>query len=446
MRCVMRKFFQENFYLLTAVMLTSVFMSNDAFLPAIPSMAAEFGSSNARLQQGVSFFVLGSLLLQILVGPLSDRYGRKPIMLGGALVFLLGSLGCILARDVQSFLTARLFQGSAMATTQVTSMAAINEYYSKDKAISALALSANINLLAPVLGPILGALVLSLPVPELLSAYLGAEPWRYIFVYIGVLGLLAAVMLLLFMPEPGRLPARQSLEADSPDTASESPATRSEANRNLLHIFRQLPRILSNRVIALYSISLSMGGFSLLLWITGAPVMLIQNLGLSENRYAWVQAPAFLCTVLGNSLAPFLARRFGALNHMNIAHCGILCFSPFVFLIAWWWQESAVALVVAFSLVSLSLGLINAVKNQFIISLSEYKGSVTGVLMLFGSSGVFLGSLAASFLGNYPNYYSFAVIALASFLLGFLPLLANFFMTRRRAPEPRGGPSYKGKL
>lgn len=411
------KFLAENFYLLTAALLTCVFISNDAFLPAIPTMAKEFGSTEARLQQGVAVFVLGSLILQIFVGPISDRFGRRPVMISGAIIFLAGSLGCIFAADTSSFLVARVFQGSAIATTQVGAMAAINEYYAKDKAIRALAVSSNINLIAPILGPIFGAAVLSLPVPRLWGQLL--EPWRYIFIYIGSLGLLVTIMLILFMPEPAKC-----MQNPVPGVPSVSRPP------GLLHIFRQLPKILANRAITLYSISFSMGGFAMLLWITGAPVMLIAKLNLSENQYAWMQMPIFACTIIGNSLSPFLARKWGGRRHMNITHGIMLGTSPLIFLIAWLWQNSAVALVMAFSLFSVNLGLINAVKNQIVVSLSEYKGSVTSVFMLFGSGGVFLGSLTASFLGDLPNYISFAVIALASFLLGFFGLLANLFWPR----------------
>ena len=403
----MKKFFAENFYLLTAALLTCVFISNDAFLPAIPTMASNFGSTEARLQQGVAIFVLGSLILQIFVGPISDRFGRRPVMISGAMIFLAGSIGCIFVADIYSFLLARMFQGSAVATTQVSAMAAINEYYYKDKAIQALAVSSNINLIAPILGPIFGAAILSLPVPKL--PFLPAQPWRYIFIYIAILGLWVTTMLILFMPEPAK---------------STVPRPRAPG---LLYIFRQLPKILVKRAITLYSISFSMGGFAMLLWITGAPVMLIGKLGLSENQYAWMQMPIFACTVIGNSLSPFLVRNLGGRRHMNITHGIMLGTSPIIFLVAYLWQNSAVALVMAFSLFSLNLGLINAVKNQIVVSLSEYKGSVTSVLMLFGSGGVFLGSLTASFLGGLPNYVSFAVIALASFLLGFFGLLANLF-------------------
>lgn len=384
------------------MMLASVFMANDAFLPAIPLIARHFGVALPQVQLGVTFFVLGSFCLQLFVGPCADRFGRRPVLIYGGLIYLLGSLGCIIAPSYSWFMLSRIFQGSAMATTIVSSLAAINEYYEEHEAIKAMAISANITMLAPVFGPIFGAIVLDL--------FPGS--WRNIFVFDSMIGVVAWILLIFYMPET--LPKKLRLVKDNKDKRI-----------NLFQLFKLIPKILKNKVFTLHSISLACMGFIILIWITGAPIMMIEHLSLTERQYAYYQSPVFITIMIGNFLSPLLAKRYGSYFLMKTIHTLMMFVGIPIMIVIFVLGHFPLGLVLAMSLYVILNSLVIAVKNRFILNISEFKGSAAGVMNQISSVGPLLGSFLASVLGHYQNWITFLVISICAFLAGFLSLIAN---------------------
>ena len=260
----MGNFLRKRFYILIAMYAGVIFISNDAFLPAIPEIASQLNSTVSHIQDAVTTFLLGSVILLFFMGALSDKYGRKRVILISGVIFLIGNTVCGFAHDATTLLLARIISGSAMSSIGAAGFVAINEYYSEKEAVKSLSYASNIMISAPMLGPIVGAMVLS-----------STGNWRNIFLYDSVLMVFVLILIYLYMPETNK-------NTDSYDNKL------SDKFRGMFHLLRY-------KVFLMYSLTFSCIGIPFMFWITGSSVMLRNNLGegynLSANEYALWQLP-----------------------------------------------------------------------------------------------------------------------------------------------------------
>ena len=162
--------------LITLTLLTALSaLTLNMVLPSLPSMARDLAARESVTALAVSGYMLASALFQLTLGPLSDRYGRRPVMLGALVIFVAASLGCMLAQDVAVLLACRVMQAVIIAGTVVSS-AAIRDRHSAIDSAAKLSLIASAMAVAPMLGPMLGGL---------LDVTLG---WRSVFALYAGLG------------------------------------------------------------------------------------------------------------------------------------------------------------------------------------------------------------------------------------------------------------------
>jgi Bcr/CflA subfamily drug resistance transporter len=125
------------------------------FLPALSDIARDFGVDYALVTLAVAGYMAISAVLQLIVGPLSDRYGRRPVMLVGLSIFALASLGCALAPDIWTFLAFRMLQGGVVVGYTV-SLAIVRDIAAPNRAASLIGYLTAAWALAPMLGPVAG--------------------------------------------------------------------------------------------------------------------------------------------------------------------------------------------------------------------------------------------------------------------------------------------------
>lgn len=167
----------------------ATYLANDMYLPGLPTIASEFNASQDFAQYTLLVWFLGSSSLQLLTGPLSDRYGRKCILLIGALLFTVSSYICAATENIATLLIARFIQGSTICAVVVSGYAAVHEFYDASKAIKIIAIMGSVTILAPALGPLAGAIIIEI------------SNWRLIFWVLFIWGAFATCALIFFMPE-----------------------------------------------------------------------------------------------------------------------------------------------------------------------------------------------------------------------------------------------------
>jgi len=152
----------KGFIAFIALMDMFIPFSTDLYLPALPQMNSYFGSSSAITNLTLSVFFVFYAVGMLFWGPLSDRYGRKPVLLAGSIVYMLCSIGCALSMNIYFLILARSFQGIGAGGITSVSMAIIKDSFSGKKRESILAICQTVSGLAPMLAPVAGALILTL--------------------------------------------------------------------------------------------------------------------------------------------------------------------------------------------------------------------------------------------------------------------------------------------
>ena len=177
-------------------------LSIDISLPGLPLIARALDSTPAMMQSTLSVFVLALGLGQLVLGPLSDRYGRLPVLHGGLTVFVLAGLGCALATDARLLIAMRLFQGFGACAGTVCGRAIVRDL-STDRAGATFRLTvlSSVNALAPIIAPILGVLLL---------ATLG---WRWLYGILPFVGVALLVMVAIALPETSPRVSREVVGA-----------------------------------------------------------------------------------------------------------------------------------------------------------------------------------------------------------------------------------------
>ncbi|SET13233.1 multidrug effflux MFS transporter [Paracoccus homiensis] len=163
-------------HMMTLVALSGVSaLSMNVFLPSLPGMARDFGVDYAVMQLSVSAYIGASAVLQLLAGPISDRIGRRPVVLGSLAIFLLATIGALMAPTAGMFLLFRLIQ-AAVAACMLVSRAVVRDMYEGDRAASMIGYVTMGMAVVPMMAPVIGGVVDE------------AFGWRANFAIMGLLG------------------------------------------------------------------------------------------------------------------------------------------------------------------------------------------------------------------------------------------------------------------
>lgn len=226
----------------------------DTVFPAFTRIGAEFGGDEVALQQLVSAYLAAFAVMSIFHGPLSDALGRKKVMIGGLVIYLIGMFGCVLAPSMGTLILLRVLQGMSAGAATIVSRVVIRDMFSGSEAQRLMAQVMMIFSVAPAVAPIFGGWLLLL------------GDWRWVFAGVGVYALLVLVLTV-------RLPETLPPEARTPLRVR-------SLLGSLVHVGRS-PVML--RVAA----ASAFGFASQFLFIAGASIVVVRLLGLGERDF-WV--------------------------------------------------------------------------------------------------------------------------------------------------------------
>lgn len=183
----------SRFMLLMLVAMTGVApISLYMLVPALPVLASTFGRDIGVAQMTVSLYMVGIACSQIIMGPLSDKFGRRPVLLAGLGLMVAASAACIFAESLPQLIAARFLQALGGATGMVVSRAIIRDLYSRDRIASMISLVIAVMMIAQMLSPLTGGLLET------------AFGWRAIFYVITAASLIIAVAIATALPETRR--------------------------------------------------------------------------------------------------------------------------------------------------------------------------------------------------------------------------------------------------
>ena len=263
----------------------------DIYLPSMPVMAQEFSISNSQIQSTLALFLFSMGLGQILIGPLVDRFGRKPVALFGVILYGLSSLLAAVAFEFNTLLLARILQGLAACSTSIVAFSAVRDCFTAKESAKIYSYLNGAICVIPALAPSLGGL---------LAMQFG---WRSNFIF---MTLFSIVMLLIVSFR-----------------FSETKPEHTVSHGRLYNLQRFLP-ILKEPHFLFYSISCMSAMAAILCYVSYSPIWLIGQLGLSELGFSALFGFNALINIIACFAAPIINKRLG--NHLTVK----LAFSLFI--------------------------------------------------------------------------------------------------------------------
>lgn len=243
-------------------------LANDIYLPCMPLLEHQFETSSRTLQLTMTAWFAGIAFPQLFFGPLSDRYGRRCILLNGGVCFLIASIVCAFSNSIGVLILGRFFQGVGVCSLNVATFTILSDRYdflSRTKIINKIN---RVGIIAPLLGPILGGYILM---------YCG---WRINFILIFFMGLFSVTGLWLTLSESNHY---LNLEATK-----------------VKRVFKNYGDLLKNKIFLKHLVpySLLLGG--LIVYLTAAPFVIIEKLNIPVNFFGVTQLPIFGAYILGS--------------------------------------------------------------------------------------------------------------------------------------------------
>lgn len=254
-------------------------LAMNVFLPSLPGMADEFGTTAAVMGLSVGVYLFVNALLQLVIGPISDKYGRRRVILGGLAVYLLATLGCIAATDVLVFLSFRMMQ-AAVAVAMVLSRAVVRDTTPAAQAGARIAYVTMGMAVVPMIGPAIGGF---------LEHSFG---WRANFWLLFAAGLLITAL----------------VWADLGETAPKSDNT-------LAQQFREYPELLTSPRFWGYCLASAFGAGAFFSFLGGAPFVGAQVFGLAPHEVGLYFAAPSIGYFFGNYMSGTYSARIG-MNRM----------------------------------------------------------------------------------------------------------------------------------
>lgn len=245
----------------------------DAIFPAFPQMGAQLGADKLAMQQTISVYLLAYAFMSLFHGALSDALGRKRVIVGGLVVFILASIGCALSRDMGTLLFFRALQGLSAGVGYIIGRAVIRDLYEGDDAQRLMSHVSMVFSIAPAIAPIIGGLLL------------GWTGWTGVFWFLVGFSTLLLLTTWLWLPETHPPHARQPLRAGQ--------------------LARDYIGIASNARFLRLAAAGALGFGGLFLYIASAPAFVMDLLRLSEREFAWLFVP----TIGGMALGAFASGR-----------------------------------------------------------------------------------------------------------------------------------------
>lgn len=352
---------QGRFLLLLGMLVAFGPLATDLYLPALPAIRAGLNTTPEAVQLSITVFLGGFSIGMLGYGPISDRHGRRSVMLGGISLFVLASLACLLATSAEQLIVARFIQALGGGAASVLARAVVRDVFSQTEALRKLSLLAMITAIAPLLSPLLGSVILDL------------AGWRGTFAAVLAWGILSLVTVYFQLPET--LPPER------------------RGQLSLGKAFAAYLKLLGDPAAVGLLLAGGMSFAGMFAYITASPYYFIEMQHFSPRAYSVL----FACNAVGIFAANYansrLVRHRGAVNMIGAACLTGLAGALTLLLGVSLHDTLALAIVGLFLMVSVT-GLLGA--NCVGLLMERYPLNTGAAAALFVSGQFGLGMLASA--------------------------------------------------
>jgi len=323
-------------------------MSTDMYSPSLPSLAGYFDTTASKVQLTISLNMLAFGIAQLIHGPLSDRFGRRPVLIVSLLFVVIFSVLCAAAQSIGQLIAARIALGTAAAAEAVIGLAIIKDLYTEKQQVKAFALLGMVIAIAPGVAPIIGGYF------HILFG------WQSNFIFIAGLAVIALLAVWRYLPE-----------STKPDPLAIVPKT----------VLRNYKVLLSNREFVIHSTMLGVTLGFVMVFVTAAPFVLIDLLGVAVEHFGFYQAMIVLSFFAGSWFASHLAEKLEADAMLAIGAALIVAGAVILLILVVFNVYTALSFTFAYAVMTFGMGQVFAVAPSLAMrSITGGSGSASAML------------------------------------------------------------------
>lgn len=349
----------------------------DMYLPALPTIAADLGTSIAATQASLMAFFATVGLAQIFYGPISDIVGRRGPLSFGLVLFVIGSIGCFLSPTIEVLIAFRVVQGIGACAGIVISRAIVRDLHTGPDAARLMSLMMLVFSVSPVLAPLSG------------SGLIEIAGWRSIFAAISLVGVLGIALVGFALPETR--PKEKRLKA------------------SLVGPLRDYGRLLGDRT---YVGIVLVGGFGLscfYVYLAASSFVYVEHFGLSPTQYSFVFAFNAIGFIGVAQTSSGLARRFGFDRVVRAATGGLALTTVALFVLTVAGVDRVPVMIAMLGLAFACLGL---VLPTTVVMAVEPHGPIAGTAVaLMGTIHMVLGAICMALVSLFFTGTPLAMVA-----------------------------------
>lgn len=373
----------------------------DMYLPAFPGIADALHTSTARISLSISSYFAGLAAGQLIYGPLLDRFGRKRPLYFGLALFIIASLLCLGAPNIQWLVTMRFIQALGGCVAQIAALAMVRDFFPVHESAKIISLLILILGVSPLLAPTVGGF---------LSSHFG---WRWVFIVLALFSLFNVAIIYWLLPD-----------GHQPDPT---------VSLKIRPITRNFAAVLKEPQFLTYSLSGAFAFSGLLVYVAGSPIIFMEVFHVDARTFGFIFAGLAAGFIGSNQINLFLLRKFSS-EQIFLATLLIECPMALLFLAGTWfgWFGLVPTLILLFISLS-SLGL--AYPNAAALALSPFDRNIGSASAMLGFLQIGASGLASATIGIFDSHRMLPVVAIlaATSWAGFAILMVG----KTRIPQIR---------
>lgn len=369
-------------------------LANDIYLPSLPKLEQVFVTTSATLQLSMTSWFCGVAMPQLFLGPLSEKIGRKPVLTGGGICFLLATFFCAIANNVATLIIARFFQGVGVCCLNVSTFAIVSDLFKFKQRINIMSKLNICGIFSPLLGPILGGYIFLL------------INWRANFAVIFLLGFICNLGLWCTFTESNALLKKDSLKWKN--------------------IYKNYLFLLKKKGFLSYLIPYCLMIAVIVVYITAMPFIMIEKLHLPPQWFGYTQLPVFFAYMLSAISINYLTQA-KIINKLASLGMKLIFFASFFMLVLSYYYDTKMwVVIVPMTIYALGLGFAAGPLVAKVMALGiRFKGFAAALLGFGMAMSCMLSCYVLSLLYNGTIF----VVALLIFSLTLLAVII-FFMAK----------------
>lgn len=377
-------------------------LATDMYLPTLPILENLFSASVANVQLTLSVFMVGIACFQLLYGPLTDRFGRKPVLLVGLFIFIISSYACFQAETIEQLTLFRFFQSFGICAAIVIPRAMVRDLFELEQAARQISRMGTIMGLAPAIAPILGGYI---------AIYYG---WRGVFLFLGGYAIVISLVVIFLVEDSLK---HKDLMALKPS-----------------RILSNYLELLKSTEFMGYAISAGLCFGGMFVFISGSSFVLINVIGIPTEQFGYYFGLVVSGFMMGTLLGPMMTKRFGLRRSLQVGSFVTFGGGLLIYGLAFGSYLHPLAIAVPMCLYNMGVGIVMPqCQAGAMAPFPEKAGAasaMTGFIVLGFSA--FLGSLVAELYDGtrMPMVTIIFLLGIATMIFYHLTVFRNFAQSR----------------